>query len=465
MLKSTLQKIYGASPVQVQNLLCTFDGFRRSRQRFTPHFHERLATWESTVLNSEEWHLENQWAELKRLITFAREKTDFYRFLPEPVWRGDAAESIDQTLKQIQPLEKSVYRARSRDFLPREIRPLQYRRFYTSGTTGSALEVFDTLERLAENYAVVWRQRRSFGVELNDPFLAFTGQVVTPIRQSAPPFWRTDHWTQRTLFSVFHMSPENAAAYVEPIHASPATYVEGYPSALHVVSRAMIDQGRCLPPGRLKAVFTSSESLLDYQRERIEKAFGAPVRDHYASTENVVAMTSCELNRLHVDMEFCIVEVEPVEETDEWVRGSLLVTGIGSCIAPMVRYRIGDVGIKLKRPCECGRPGTAFLDIHGRVEDYVLTPTQRYVGRLDHIFKERFDIAEAQIVQDEISRLEVRVVPSEEFGEDSRARLIRDFKARVGQDMKIDIKIVDRIPREANGKFRAVRSSIARHTL
>ena len=464
-MRPTLQKIYGTMPIAVQNALCTFDGFRRSRQRFTPHFHERLAAWEESASQPIEWHYENQWNSLKNLIELAREKTDYYRFLPDPVWKGDPAESIRHTLKQIPPLEKSVYRARSQDFLLRDLKPFEYKRLYTSGTTGTALEVFDSVERLAENYAVVWRQRRSFGIELDDPFLAFTGQIVTPIKQSDPPFWRTDHWTKRTLFSVFHMSAENAQTYVEPIHASPATYVEGYPSALHVVSRAMIDQDRCLPPGRLKAVFTSSESLLDYQRERIEKAFAAPIRDHYASTEHVVAMSACELSNLHVDMEFCIVEVEPVEETDEWVRGPLLATGIGSCVAPMIRYRIGDVGTQLKGPCGCGRPGTVFLDIHGRVEDYVLTPTQRFVGRLDHIFKERFDISEAQIIQDEVSRLEVRIVPSMTFSDESRNRLVRDFKARVGDEMEIDIKIVDEIPREANGKFRAVRSSLARHKL
>ena len=51
-----------------------------------------------------------------------------------------------------------------------------------------------------------------------------------------------------------------------------------------------------------------------------------------------------------------------------------------------------------------------FLDIDGRIEDYVLTPEGRLVGRLDHVFKEQYEIEEAQIVQDDPSSIDILVV-------------------------------------------------------
>ena len=460
-LRRPLDKIYASLPIPIQNLMCTADGYRRFRQRFTRHFHACLAQWEESVDRPLAWHHENQWRQLKVLIERARNDVYYYRFLPEPIETGEAFESITQTLNEIPPLEKSVYRARTADFLSSRLNRVDYTRRFTSGTTGTALKIFDSADRLAENYAVVWRQRRSFGVDLGDPFLAFTGQMIVPITQTDEPFWRRDYHSKRTLFSIYHMSPKNLVDYVDPIHDSEASYVEGYPSALHLVSRAMIESGRCLPAGRLKAVFTSSESLLAYQRERIEEAFGAPIRDHYASTEHVVAMTSCRLGRLHVDMEFGIVEVEPMEETEEWVRGPLLVTGLGNPPAPMIRYRIGDIGTRLKAPCECGRPGDVYLDIDGRIEDYVVTQSGRLIGRLDHVFKGRSDIVESQILQSEASALVVHVVPSGGYSEDSRRRLVSDLHERVGREMKIEIRELDRIEREPNGKFRAVKSTVA----
>ncbi len=455
--------IYDALPIAVQNVLCTLDGYRRSRYRFTAHFEAQLASWERTVGDPIEQQHARQWTALKQLLERARTQTRYYRFLPgiEENDSCDPTTALERTLKQIPILEKTVYRARTKDFLAADMSASEYVERSTSGTTGTALRVFDSHERFAENYAAVWRQRRSFGITRDDPFLAFTGQITTPLIQKSAPYWRTDNYSGRVLFSIYHMSPDNLTSYIDPIHDFPARYVEGYPSALHIVSRAMIDENRCLPPGKLKAIFTSSESLLPHQRTAIETAFAAPVRDHYAATEHLVSMAACEEHMLHVDMEFGIVEVEVQEENDDWVRGPLIVTGLGRPAAPMIRYRIGDIGTRSKKPCPCGRPGDVFLDIDGRIEDYIVTPDGRLVGRMDHVFKGRYDIAEAQIIQDDFTELRVLVVPSNEWNDgDSRNRLRRELEGRIGSEMNIQIEITDQIAREPNGKLRAVKSSI-----
>jgi phenylacetate-CoA ligase len=221
----------------------------------------------------------------------------------------------------------------------------------------------------------------------------------------------------------------------------------------------MLSMDRPLPKGRLKAIFTSSESLLAYQRETIEAAFGAEVWDRYGTAEFSVSMTACSERNLHVDMEFCIVEVEPQEETDEYVRGHLLVTGLGNEATPFIRYRIGDVATRIKKPCPCGRPGDAFLDVDGRVEDFVMTPDGRLVGRLDHIFKHLGEIREAQIRQDSQDAIAILYVPAPDFNQASEDSLVSEIRARLGDDIRIDLRPVSSIPREANGKFRAVKSN------
>jgi phenylacetate-CoA ligase len=162
-------------------------------------------------------------------------------------------------------------------------------------------------------------------------------------------------------------------------------------------------------------------------------------------------------------MEFGIVEVEVEEESDEYVRGPLLVTGLGNDATPLIRYRIGDVGTRSKSPCACGRPGDVFLDVDGRVEDYVVTPDGRWIGRLDHIFKNQLDVAEAQIIQEDASAIEVRVVPRDSFDASAEKRLIKEIRSRLGEEIRIDLQRVQEISRESNGKFRAVKSSVGRN--
>ncbi len=458
-----MKAVYERLPVFGQNWACSWAGFRRARARYTPHFHRTLAAWERTVGGPEAALRALQRERLDRLVRRAREHTEFWRELPPPCEARDPEEAIARTLAAIPPLEKRAYRARPEAFLARDVPPGRLRKGKTSGTTGTALPLWYTPETLAEEYATVWRMRRAAGVGLADPHLTFGGQIVVPLRQERPPFWRTNAWGRQTLFSLYHMRPDHLPAYVEAIHATSARYVQGYPSSLHLLARALLEQGRPLPPGRLAAAFTSSESLLAFQREGIERAFGAPVRDRYGSSEFAASMTACPEDRLHVDMEFCIVEVEVEEETDLFVRGPLLVTGLGNEATPFLRYRIGDVGTRSKSPCPCGRPGDVFLDVDGRVEDYVLTPDGRWIGRLDHIFKDQLDVAEAQILQETREAILVLVVPQPSWNEASRRGLLKEIRARLGEEIGVELRLVDAIPREPNGKFRAVRSKVGRN--
>jgi phenylacetate-CoA ligase len=455
-----MSRLYDAMPVFAQNLACTWAGWERNRARFTPYFHQVWEELERSVHGPLPMLHAIQRRRLDTLVRRAREFVPFYHDLPPPSESQDDQEAIARTLAAIPPLDKSTYRDRVESFIALDIPRHRLLRGKTSGTTGTALPLWYTAETLAEEYAVVWRLRKASGVGLWDPLLTFGAQIVVPFKNRKPPFWRSNYHGHQTLFSLYHMNPENLHAYVEAIHATPARYVQGYPSSLHLLAQALLDAGRPLPKRRLAAVFTSSESLLAFHRSTIERAFEAPVRDRYGTSEFAVSMTACPADRLHVDMEFCIVEVEPQEETDDFVRGPLLVTGLANDATPFLRYRIGDIGTRLKKPCICGRPGDVFLAVDGRIEDFVMTPDGRLIGRLDHIFKNQLDIAEAQILQDSKDAIEFLIVPRISYTQASERALMREIRARLGEEIEVKIRLLESIPRELNGKFRAVKSRV-----
>ena len=105
-------------------------------------------------------------------------------------------------------------------------------------------------------------------------------------------------------------------------------------------------------------------------------------------------------------------------------------------------------------------PGDVFLDVDGRVEDYVQTPDGRLVGRLDHVFKEQLDVAEAQIIQETNEAIEVLVIPRGGYDGVSEQRLMKEIRSRLGNEIDVAIRRVESIPREPNGKFRAVKSRV-----
>ena len=101
-----------------------------------------------------------------------------------------------------------------------------------------------------------------------------------------------------------------------------------------------------------------------------------------------------------------------------------------------------------------------YADVDGRIEDFVVTPDGRRVGRLDHIFKEQRDVAEAQILQETQEAIEVLVVPLASWKADSERSLLKEIRSRLGEEIGVTVRQVDAIPREANAKFRAVKSRV-----
>jgi len=454
------QALYGRLPVLLQNAACTLAGWQRSRSRFNRYFHRTLSAWQANLSGSVEPLHALQLERLSHILRIARERVPYYQEQSLEPLPADA--SLPEVLAALPVLPKEVVRERPEAFRAEGFRERSLLRGKTSGTTSSAIPLWYTPESMVEEWVTVWRQRCSVGVGLRDPHWTFAGNPVVPFQQEHPPFWRHNLANAQVLFSVYHLAPRFLAHYVEAMQRLRARYVVGYPSALHLLARALLDAGRPLAPGRLLAVFSASESVLAYQREAIEAAFGAPLFDRYGSAEFATSMTACAFGNLHVDMEFGIVEVE-VEEADEegeWERGPLLVTGLSNEAMPFIRYRIGDVGTRLRKPCPCGRPGDVFRDVDGRIEDYVQTPDGRWIGRLDHVFKGLRDVAEAQVLQREAGRIEVTVVPGRSWGPASPEAVRKAFAQRLGPDMGVEIRLAQRIEREKNGKFRAVRSLV-----
>lgn len=455
-----MSRVYDALPSFAQNVACSAAGWLRRRERFTKHFWSILDEWEHSEMACMEELRAIQALRLAELIDYARRYVPHWSELPPMKRHRDPGIAIESTLADLPALEKSAYRDSPMDFLSLERPPHRWKHAQTSGTTGTPLRLWYSRDALAEEYASVWRMRRRYGVSPSDPHMSFGGKMIVPLRATSPPYWRSDAALNQTLFSLYHVNARNLPAYVDAIHRTEAVYVQGYPSSLYLIARALLESERPLPKGRLVAIFTSSESVLAYQRKTIEEAFGARLCDRYGTSELAVSMTACTAGNLHVDMEYGIVEVEVRERGPGWVRGPLLVTGFANRATPLLRYKIGDIGTRLEAPCPCGRPGDVFESIDGRIEDYVVTPDGRMLGRMDHVFKSLADISEAQIVQTRIDQIIVSVVGLRGYSETTERALIQELRARLGPDISISIQRVEEISREPNGKMRAVKSSI-----
>ena len=97
----------------------------------------------------------------------------------------------------------------------------------------------------------------------------------------------------------------------------------------------------------------------------------------------------------------------------------------------------------------------------GRIDEVIYTTDGRPLGRLDSILRTRVPIREAQIVQETLDRVRVRLVPAPGFTQSAVDEITNRLRARLGQ-VQVVIESLPEVPRTANGKFRAVICQVPR---
>ena len=94
------------------------------------------------------------------------------------------------------------------------------------------------------------------------------------------------------------MTEKNLASYIDELARFAPALVGGYPSSVYLLAVANEHYGRKV---HAKAVYTASETLLDFQRERIERSFGCKAYTYYGNAERAGFIAECEKGSLHVN--------------------------------------------------------------------------------------------------------------------------------------------------------------------
>jgi phenylacetate-CoA ligase len=453
-----IERIYEQSPIVLQHAMLSAYGWKLARVRYGAGYASYLETLTRTQYFSETELAELQDDKLRRLIQHCYENVPYYaqlfreRKLTPADFRGVG------DLAKLPVLDKETVRARPEIFWARNYLSRACETVSTSGTTGTTLRIRVDVEGRRQNYAFFSRFKHWAGVDPSARSATFAGRPIVPVNQQQSPFWRYNLACNNLLFSSYHLSEQNAPVYVEKLLAWNPQLIDSYPSSLHILARYLLDSGGQRP--RPRAVITSSETLLDHQREAICRAFGTRVFDQYGSAEQVCFISECEQGTYHVHPEFGVVEFLPSAGADSEAGLKMVGTGFTNWAMPLLRYDTGDLAIPSDRKCKCGRHFKVVERIVGRLDDLVITPDGRRVGRLDPVFKGLTTVRQAQIIQESSTEIRVRVVPGEGFLPEHLDSIRHELKKRLGGSIEYTFQIVGDIPVGAGGKFQAVISRI-----
>lgn len=358
-------------------------------------------------------------------------------------------------------LTKELVRGNPKLFLVDDCDPRKMYLDHTGGTTGTPLSIFESRDTVQRWYAMYEaRVRRWHQVSYMDRWAIFGGQMVVPLDQQEPPFWIENIGLHQLYLSTFHISRQNTQAYVRKINQFKPTHIVVYPSSATEFALEIVAQDLKIWSPRV--VISNAEPLSNTQRKILTDAFHCPVINTYGMGEMVYGAGECKNQKMHSwpDSGFLEVLDDNYAQVSLGGAGSFVMTGLLNWDMPLIRYMVGDRGTsESPSQCTCGRTLPVLDCIEGRNSDMLVTSDGRKIFWLNPIFYD-LNISQAQIIQEEIDRIRVKVVPAKGFCSEDIDSIITRLHDRVGKMAVVLVDQVDSISREKNGKVRPVISLI-----
>lgn len=459
------KQLYDQSPVLLQNAVLTGYSALLHRKRYGEGF-----TRCKELLEQSQWYSAEQLAayqdeQLRHVVRHAYETVPYYRRLFDARRLKPEDFKSQQDLVKLPILTRKDIQSNFEDLRSRAFSKNQLSLGHTSGTTGSPLEIYHDPTVIHITYALMDRQYRWANARLwrfGDRIAVLRGNVIVPVTQRRAPFWRHNYYHNQLLLSSFHMSPENLPIYLRELQRFAPVVIDGYPSTVYLLARYLLSIGRTFP---VKAVITGSETLYDFQRTAIEKAFDCRIFDYFAAAERVLFATECDHHEgHHISAEYGITEIldDQHQPLPTGQQGLLVGTSLHNYGMPLIRYITNDVSALKARGCSCGRALPLMEDVTTKAEDILALRDGRMISPsvLTHPFKPMHCVEQSQIIQEDYDRITIKIVPNGSFRPADAEHLIREFKARLGEDMHIEIETVQELPRTRSGKFKWVISKV-----
>ena len=402
-----------------------------------------------------------QWQRLKQLLEHCERTVPYYR----QRWREAGVAVADirnlDDYAQLPVLTKADIRQHF-DALQAEGWRDRVLTKATGGSTGDPLRFGYTRESYERRTAVMWRGYDWAGSRMGRRTLfVWGGAVGTPNRVQQFKDRVYNAAFARRVLNSFGMTEANMAGYADAIDDYRPQVIVGYVGPLVRLAQWLLDTGRRVAAPR--SIIGAAESLHEFQREIIERAFGCPAYNTYGCREFMLIASECERREgLHVNADHLVVELQRHPGAPVTEPGEVVITDLFNYGMPFVRYLNGDVATASDHVCSCGRGLPLLQRVDGRLLDAIRTPAGHLLPGefFPHMLKDVPGLVRFQVVQRRLDQLELSLVRGPGFDEASLAYIRRELAKVVGDSLQLNVHFVDDIPLTPSGKWRVCISEL-----
>lgn len=409
------------------------------------------------LMKSQWWskaELENyQNEKLVQLINHAYEHTQYYNELFKKLDLKPSDIKTKKDLYKIPIITKDELRTNIKNgkLIADNISRKNLIKSSSSGSTGEPLTYYSTKIAYSFNIAANLRGWYWMGYRLGDKFQKISNTKRSRLKKIQ------DKATMNNCIFFDSSNTNSIKKTVEEIVNYKPKILRSYPTPLSMILKYSRENDVKLP--QLHAVTTTGGILHSELKQDIKNAFQCELFDSYSCEGGAVAFECQTHECYHLAMEYAITElVSDLTGRQDSKLYKVITTDLWNYAVPIIRYDTQDFVEPYNLECSCGRKHQTIKKIIGRDADILKSPSGVYLSPhlISIFFKGIVGIEKFQVRQDKVDHLEILIIYGNSNREDIVNEICSKWKDRFGNEFKLDVKIVDKIPLVGVGKHRYI---------
>lgn len=295
----------------------------------------------------------------------------------------------------------------------------------TSGTTGTPLTVFEDWKSIWKEQAYFYCYRKRCGYIYGQPLVSLRGNL------GKKDTMMYVHISNTLYLSSYNINEQTVGAYYKGIEKRSPQAIEGYPSSLYNLALLLKDKGLYC---NIPVCFTSSENLLDFQRQLIEERFQTKIFDHYGTTERTIRISESIKHDGYFE--------DPGYSINEYLKDRVVSTSLINSDFPLIRYQSSDVVI-LKENTKDER--VSIDRIQGRSGNCIKGKDGSIYNNaaLTFILTYSHNIRYAQFIQKKNGKVLLNIVPEAVFSSQNLDELKQMIDLKIGlSNLELEINLI-----------------------
>lgn len=386
---------------------------------------------------------------LLEIVNYAIEHVEYYR----KRYHGQKITTLNEYETIICPIDKKEVMEHWDEFVADDIDWNKCVTGTTGGTSGKPMKLVLPQNRYIHSLAFWHKELKWYGWNYD------TKAVIRNHKLEDGRVYMVNPILKEFIFDAFRMDTDYAQKVWKIMRKHNVKYLHAYPSAAYQFLKYCVNQN--LDVSFIKLCILTSEGITEEQRHFIEKELHLRIYASYGHSEKLVMAGSCPGSELY-HIEPCYGYCELLDEQGQVIRdsdkqGEIVGTTFINKYFPLIRYRTGDYSSYAEKMCPAHDNIYRLLhSVQGHRANSIIYKMDGSYTTLTalNLHGEVYEhIDGLQYLQERKGELIVLLIPNAKYTDDDTRFLENHFQYAMGKDAKIELRFVEKLIFQTNGKF------------